>query len=478
MNLCGPCLRRNACGKARNVVLSAVRMLRHQMFGLALVGFCMGCAPPRPAPPPEAPKPEPAKVRELPAAGPQCFTPEAKPKGRSHAVTPLWATRVGMTDYRSTMVLSQGALYVSTRDGIVVLDPLTGARKGAIPSGQGPVVGLAMDGDRIASTTKAGDVVMARRSGAVVWRASLGAEATTPPTLVDVDGDGVFDVAVGDARGRVVVLRGDSGRVIYARPVGEGPRAAIGAGLAAHDLDGDGVPEIVAGAESGALVALRGRTGEPLWSVSRASALRAAPLLADVDADRTVEVIAGWADGDLAIVDGKTGREIWTAHVEEDNGDPTGLIASPTPLPGMRVGVLVVPTARWGAEDSVVLMGAHDRNYKSQQGRVVTSPIVGKADQESEGLEALVGTERGDIVAFDAAGHFSHVYQVQGAVTAPLMFADLECDGTEELLVLDRTGTLTALALHVAFPPLLARARGSHANDGVLPAADLGWRLP
>ncbi len=376
------------------------------------------------------------------------------------------------------MVLSQGALYVATHEGIVVLDPQSGARKGAIPSGRGPVIGLAMDGDRITSTTKAGDVVVARRSGAIVWRAALGAEATTPPTLVDVDGDGVFDVAVGDARGRVHVLHGQTGRVLYARPVGEGARPAIGAGLAAHDLDGDGVPEIVAGTESGALVALRGRSGDTLWSVSRPSALRAAPVLADVDADRTMEVIAGWADGDIAIVDGKSGREIWTAHVEEDDGDPTGLLASPTPLPGARVGVLVVPTARWGAEDSVVLVGPHDRRFKSEQGRVVTSPVIGKADHASEGLEALVGTERGDVVALDATGHISHVYRVQAAVTAPLMFADLECDGTQELLVLDRTGMLTALALHVAASPLLPRARGSHGNDGVMPTADLAWRLP
>lgn len=423
---------------------------------------------------------EPAPVRDQALSGPQSYTPEAKPKARTRAVSQRWSAHVGATDHRTTMAESGGALYVGTREGVVVLDAKTGARKHAMPPLRGHVVGVALDGDRVYAASAGGELVAATRAGAPIFRTEIGAGAATPPTLADFDGDGALDVAVGDVKGRAVVFDGRTGKRRWAASLSGASDAhpSAGAGLAAADLDGDGIPEIVMGTEGGTLGALRGKSGDTLWLVKRTSPLRAAPLVADVDADKKPEVIAGWADGDVAIVDGKSGSEIWTQHVEEDDGDPTGVLATPTPLAGPRSGVLVVPTARWGADDCVVLLGAYDRVRRSQQGRVTSSPVVGVVDPDEGVVEAVVGTQRGDVVSFAANGTASLLYHLPSAIEAPMMFADLEGDGTQELLVLTKDGNVTALALHVANAPVLGRARGSARNDGVLVATDLGWKLP
>lgn len=447
----------------------------------AFVAALAACIPPTDANAPREPRSAagPAPVRDLAPSGPQSFTPETKPKGRTRAITQRWATRVGVADHRATMVDADGVVYVGTREGIAAIDAKTGQRKTTMPGMRGKVVGVALDGERVVATSAGGEVMVASRAGAALLRAEIGAPAATPPTVVDVDGDGVAEIAVGDAKGRVVLFDGKTLKPRWSKNVGTDPRPSIGAALAAADVDGDGAIELIAGAESGALVALDGKTGGTKWEVTRTSALRAAPVLADVDADRKLEVVAGWADGDVAIVDGKSGKQIWSAHVEEDDGDPTGLLASPTPLAGASVGVLVVPTARWGIEDSVILLGAHDRAHRSQQGRVVTSPVVGIIDPEENLPEAIVGTQRGDVVSISARGTSSLLYHLdRGAIEASPMFTDIEKDGTQELLVLTGDGHLVALALHVASPPTVRRARGSAGNDGVLPAVDLHWKLP
>jgi outer membrane protein assembly factor BamB len=417
------------------------------------------------------------------AEPPQSFTPEAKPKPRTTAITQRWMSRIGRTDHRTTMAYSGKDILVGARggSGVHVLDGKTGAAKATLPGAKGDIVGIALEGERVYSSSSAGatgEIAAATRDGKLAFRADVGAPVTTPPTLVAVEG--TLALAVGDAKGNVSLFDAGTGKRRWrvALTPDRDAHPSIGAGLAAADLDGDGQPEIIAGTESGRLVALRGKSGEVAWSVQKPSSLRAAPLLADIDADKKLEVIAGWADGDVAIFEGSDGRETWSAHVERDDGDPTGLLASPTPLPSPRVGSLLVPTARWGKEDAVVVLRKHFRAYQSQQGRVVSSPVMGVLEPGSTVVEAVVGTARGDVIAFDATGGVGFLYHVDGAIEASPLIADVDGEGAKELIVATTDGKLYCLALHATAPPVLSRGRGdSLRNTGVLGALDLGWQL-
>ncbi|MBX3232582.1 MAG: PQQ-binding-like beta-propeller repeat protein [Labilithrix sp.] len=430
--------------------------------------------------------------------GPQSFTPEARFKMRDRAVRQLWSSSIGRTDHRTTMLVRDGAVWIGTKRGpsgpagVHVIDGRSGARRALLPAAAGDVVGIAMEGDRVYSSSAgpsgagsgsgsasgSGEVAATTKGGAIVFRTAIGAAVMTPPTLVDADGDGTLEVAVGDATGKVTLLDGRTGKVRWSRVLGSATdgRREIGGGLAAADLDHDGKPEIVAGTDGGRLYALRAATGETAWQTSRASSLRAPPLVADVDADGHLEVVAGWADGDIAIFDGRNGKELWSALMEEDDGDSTGLLATPTPIPG---GSMLVPTSRWGKEDAVVVLRANERAYRSRQGSVVASPVLGTLAQGATMTEAVVGTMQGDVVAFDAAGGISFLYRLDAPIEAPALIADIERNGLQELVVATRDGRLVALATHAPLPPLAGVARGASGhNDGVFPAIDLGWRLP
>lgn len=391
----------------------------------------------------------------------------------------MWSASVGATDHRTSLIFEDGAIWIGTKQGshgasgVHVINGRGGATRAVLPAGRGDVVGIAIDADTVYSSSSGGEVVATTKAGKVVFRTSVGAAIVTPPTVADAR------VFVGDAKGRVVAVDSKSGRVQWTRPIvtADTKQARpIGSGLAVADIDGDGKKEVVGGTEGGELFALAASGGDVAWQLHRSSALHAAPVLCDVDDDGKLEVIAGWADGDVAIFDGKGGKQVWSAHVEEDDGDPTGLLASPTPIPGGR---LVVPTARWGNEDSVVLLGAHDRAYRAKQGSVAGAPVLGIITPGSAIVEAVVGTSMGDVISLDAWGQMSILAHVGGVIEAPIMIADLESNGLRELVVVNREGRLFALGVHATTPPLLGRARGNATtNDGVLPPIALGWHLP
>src|SRR5690606_32210506 len=113
------------------------------------------------------------------------------------AITQRWSARVGAADHRATMVAHDGVVYVGTRDGIAAVDSKTGQRRGAMPAMRGAVIGVALDGDRVVASSAGGELLVASRAGASLVRAEIGAPAATPPTVVDVDGDGMSEIAVG-----------------------------------------------------------------------------------------------------------------------------------------------------------------------------------------------------------------------------------------------------------------------------------------
>lgn len=450
------------------------------VVSLSLLVACTSTSSP-PASPGAAPAGSAAgETRSFKAAGPQSFTPEAKPKRRERAVRQLWSARIGKTDHRTTMAFVDGAVWVgvgrtaNAPSGIAVVDGKTGTLRTNLAVGAGDVVGIAFEGDAVYASTTAGEVVGLTKAGKVTMRAKLRGPAVSAPMLVDIDGDGAPEVAAVDSTDRLTVLDAKTGKPRWTRDATEAKRTASTVGMASADIDGDGAPEIVVGSEAGELAMLRARSGEAIWRTAHPSALRAAPLLVDVDANGKLEVVAAWADGDVAIFDAQTGRSKWSAKVEKDDGDPAGLLASPTPIPG---GGIVAPTARWG-DDDVFVLRAHDRAYRTRQGSVVTSPVLGVLGSGTP-VEAAMGTRSGDVIALDAAGGFTLLYHVAGSIEAPLLIADIEGNGLQELVLATASGALTALAIHSPTPPLMGRARGaSLRNDGVLPPIDLGWRLP
>lgn len=402
-----------------------------------------------------------------------------------------WATKVGKTTFRTTMAHVDGLIVIGTHgatlagkneatDGVYLLDAKTGAetKRIATPgSGDRDVGGIAVDGGTVYFTTDNGQIVAATLAGKVVWTAEATGKVRPAPALADLDGDGAIDVVVGDESATLRALHGATGKPLWTVKTGENEYDARGfiAAAAIADLDADGHDDVVAAARDGILTAYRGKTGEVLWQHMGNSGVHASPTVADFDLDGAPEVLAAWSYGDLSIHDGKTGAVRWGTVLTQDGAGIEGLFGTPTPLPG-KPGVLVAPTSWWEAEDGVILVGVDARSFRSFENRVSSSAVVLDLDNDGR-LEAILGTEKGALLAFTAEGGRAELAKFSGGIEAPALIADVDLDGKQELLVASNDGMLTCLSTESTGKPWLSRFRGdSPHNRGDLGKTALGWR--
>ncbi len=163
-----------------------------------------------------------------------------------------------------------------------------------------------------------------------------------PPTIADVDADGVPEIGICSAEA-YAVYRAD-GRVLWSQPVSD--QSSHATGSIAFDFESDGLPEIVY-ADELALYIFDGATGEiRLVDTRHASrTLHEYPTIADIDADGSVDILVpnggGHQDrsrlGIYALSSAsrawQAGRQVWNQHAYSVTNidDDLGIPASPTP---------------------------------------------------------------------------------------------------------------------------------------------------
>jgi outer membrane protein assembly factor BamB len=130
------------------------------------------------------------------------------------------------------------------------------------------------------------------------------------PTLVDVDNDGVYEIAFQGRMGQLVVLNHDgSVKWIWTHPGGE-PIPMLNP-VQALDTDGDGFVEFFSNDDNGYIYRVS-HEGQLVWTSAKAGAANEAnPTVGDVDGDGEMEVIWGSNDQFVYCVKASTGEEKW-----------------------------------------------------------------------------------------------------------------------------------------------------------------------
>ena len=145
-----------------------------------------------------------------------------------------------------------------------------------------------------------------------------------PPSLADLDGDGVLDLIATPFDGRLVVLSGASLMPLwsFAAPDVEETQASPAVG----DFDGDGDLDIVCSVHRGvfpqwqgaAVRAFDGQTGALLWTYSvEGNLVPPSPLAVDMDADGRDEIFFVESEPGYFMGQASSSR-LHVAHVEED----------------------------------------------------------------------------------------------------------------------------------------------------------------
>lgn len=413
-------------------------------------------------------------------------------KGTAPKLTQKWQTRVGLTTFKTTMVFDQGKIILGTHgsslsaknesdDAIYVLEAATGkvALKIASPrSGDRDIGGVAVSGDTVYFTGDEGVAGAASIStGKSLWTAQLGGKVRAAPALADLDGDASLDVVVGDEQGKLWALAGTDGHALWTLATGENDYNNHGfvAAAAIVDIDEDGKDDVVAGARDGLLRGIRGSDGREFWQVKDGSGIHASPSVIDLDGDGRKEILAAWSYSSVGILDARTGKQLAGQSLSLDGGGIEGLFGSPVPLPGGggAEGFIVQPGAWWDADDGVTLATPTTRAFKSVEGRTTASAVV--IDLDADGYpEAITVTEGGKVIALNGKGQRMELATVAKKSEATPLLADVDGDGTFELLVASGDGNLTCWSTGAKQKPLVSRFRGdSPRNTG-----ELAVRMP
>ncbi|PCI31249.1 MAG: hypothetical protein COB53_13600, partial [Elusimicrobia bacterium] len=152
-------------------------------------------------------------------------------------------------------------------------------------------------------------------TGELRWKRELSKykKARTSPALVDLDGDGILEVLIGDGNGTFHAFAGDTGVTKWKFVTG----GAIYSSAAVGDIDGDGIHEIVFGSNDGFLYALR-KDGSLFWKRHLGSEVYGSPALAKRNPGKGLAIYATTWRGHLYVVDGLAGEIVGAASVEAE----------------------------------------------------------------------------------------------------------------------------------------------------------------
>jgi hypothetical protein len=133
--------------------------------------------------------------------------------------------------------------------------------------------------------------VLSGTDGSIIWSASLGDVAWNPPTIADIDGDGIGEIFVSSSY-TSYAFRGDR-TLLWSYPAGYAySNVAVG------DLGNDGTLEVVFVGRDGSawrVFALRATNGSFVWSYNIPDKGNVA--LADLDNDGQLEVVVFYEGG-------------------------------------------------------------------------------------------------------------------------------------------------------------------------------------
>ncbi|MBW4641514.1 MAG: VCBS repeat-containing protein [Goleter apudmare HA4340-LM2] len=303
-------------------------------------------------------------------------------------------------------------------------------------------------------------------------------------TLADLDGDGDFDLVVGTLGGTLVYYKntGSASNPVYSQQTsGNNPFNGIDVGLYSAptfaDLDGDGDFDLVVGERNNGTLRYFKNTGSatnPVYSRQTGSfnpfngidvGLYSAPTLADLDGDGDLDLVVGEVNGTLRYYKntGSATNPVYSRQTGSFN-----------PFNSIDVGYLSTPTFADldGDGDLDLVVGTQDgtlRYYKNTLAFVAATgnfnPFNGidvgnsiahtLADLDGDGdLDLVVGTQDGTLRYYKNTGSVTNpVYLEQtgsfnpfngidvGSWSAPTL-ADLDGDGDLDAVVGEVNGTL------------------------------------
>lgn len=383
-----------------------------------------------------------------------------------------WKTNIGLTCYRTNLVLDQGTLYIGSngddrnaiqdkRDGVYALDARTGKIKHQfqVPYlGDNDVAAIGVaDNKLFFGTDNYAFYCVDLVSKQELWKVATPYDVESAPALTDLDQDGKVDV--------IYTVEGHG---IYARSGIDGTLLWQKDSVSAHggnaapvlvDLNGDGVLDVISairGLPNSDEIdgfkmlhygdyhwALDGRSGKVLWIVPTGAGIHNTPFVFKEKGQTRIALLDCY--GEFKVVD-SVGTVLGVANFGY------GYFNSPVVTHDQHV-VLGNVSVDWRPELIEIepetgipyLGGAAASNFVKVDGPISATTIV--ADILGTGKQQLIGvTEKGILFLAETNGKEIKRYRLTKGAEASVMVADIDRDGYLELLIAELDGTLYCYA--------------------------------
>lgn len=249
------------------------------------------------------------------SSGPKIKAAELVPFPPTAQMPVLWQADVGSAgDFVFTPAVVGESVYAAAHDGTIARFD-NGRQRWRASAGERLSGGVGADGNMVAVGTAKGDVlVFDSETGKPLWKSRLGAEVLAAPAV----GDSLVVVRSGDARITAFDARDGKRRWVFQRATPALTlRSHVGVLLSER--------VVVAGLPGGKLVAINARNGAALWEVTVAQPKGATELerVADITSPPVVdgkEICAAAFQGRVACFDIATGNQLWARDLSSSAG--------------------------------------------------------------------------------------------------------------------------------------------------------------
>jgi hypothetical protein len=205
------------------------------------------------------------------------------------------------------------------------------------------VVVVSGSGDQCPKDDRFAAIALSAKNGKKIWEyvhdedyhgLKDGTKASSPAAVVDINGDGILDIAIVDDHGILYIINGSTGNVIETNELDLSGQ--IWNLMIVPDVSGDNIDDVMAfefidgagGPDYASVNAINLASAEVLWQVKagdglyEGGALYSATWLASGSATQPAIHVALTQrienDLDLLLLDGRTGQEIWRFSLGDD----------------------------------------------------------------------------------------------------------------------------------------------------------------
>ncbi|MHA1668129.1 MAG: FG-GAP-like repeat-containing protein [Candidatus Heimdallarchaeaceae archaeon] len=237
-----------------------------------------------------------------------------------------------------------------------------------------------VDGDgqmEILLTSKDRNLYCLSYEGQIEWVFTAGSSIVSSPAVADLDRDGKVEIVFGCDDGKIYCVS-DKGTLEWAyqtsRPIYSSPTLA--------DIDNDGFFEVLIGSEDHRLYCLDYK-GRQKWNYTTGSAVFSTPCVADLDQDGKLEIAFGsWDDYFYCL--NATGGLSWKFFVK-------GVITSSPAVADLdQDGKLEIVFGSWN-NNTYCLNNEGELQWNYTTNDVSSSPAIGDLDNNGH-LEVVIGT--------------------------------------------------------------------------------------